>query len=74
MRAGERGSVDLSGPYRWYMEALNDLNIKIIPGVSCLNAANAALGTDICDSRETRAAVLTTFPGSRQAGPAHPTW
>ena len=70
------GSGDLliyGGPYRWYMEALNDLNIKIIPGVSCLNAANAALGTDICDGRETRAAVLTTFREIDKLAPAHPT-
>ena len=70
------GSGDLliyGGPYRWYMEALKDLDIKIIPGVSCLNAANAALGTDICDGRETRAAVLTTFREIDKLAPAHPT-
>ena len=70
------GSGDLliyGGPYRWYMEALNDLNIKIIPGVSCLNAANAALGTDICGGKETRAAVLTTFREIDKLAPAHPT-
>ena len=70
------GSGDLliyGGPYRWYMEALNDLNIKIIPGVSCLNAANAALGTDICGGKETRAAVLTTFREIDKLAPVHPT-
>lgn len=70
------GSGDLliyGGPYRWYLEELKDLGVTLIPGVSCLNAANAALGADICDGRETRAAVLTTFREIDKLAPAHPT-
>ena len=70
------GSGDLliyGGPYRWYMEELKDLNIKIIPGVSCLNAANAALGRDIMAGRETHSAVMTTYRDVGKMAAAHPT-
>jgi precorrin-4 methylase len=57
------GSGDLmiyGGPYRWYLEEFKDLNPKIIPGVSCFNAANAAMGKDIMSGKASHSAVLTT--------------
>ncbi|MBN2705921.1 MAG: tetrapyrrole methylase [Deltaproteobacteria bacterium] len=70
------GSGDLliyGGPYRWYMEELKDLDIKIIPGVSCLNAANAALGRDIMTGGETHSTVMTTYREIDKMAAAHPT-
>jgi precorrin-4/cobalt-precorrin-4 C11-methyltransferase len=70
------GSGDLmiyGGPYRWYLEEFKDLNPKIIPGVSCFNAANAAMGKDIMSGKACHSAVLTTFRDiDKLAGP-HPT-
>lgn len=58
------GSGDLliyGGPYRWYLAELDDLNPKLIPGVSCLNAANAALGTDIMKGSNTSSTIMTHY-------------
>lgn len=70
------GSGDLmiyGGPYRWYLEEFKDLNPKIIPGVSCLNAANAALGKDIMSGKASHSAALTTFREIDKLAPSHPT-
>jgi len=58
------GSGDLfiyGGPYRWYRDELQDLDVKTIPGVSCLNAANAVIGKDIMRGKTMHSAVLTHY-------------
>ncbi len=70
------GSGDLliyGGPYRWYLKEFADLHPRIIPGVSCFNAANAALGTDVAAGKETRAVVLTTIREIEKLSQGHPT-
>ncbi len=70
------GSGDLmiyGGPYRWYLDEFKDLNPKIIPGVSCFNAANAAMGKDIMSGKKTHSAVLTTYREIDKLAPSHPT-
>ncbi|WP_319408302.1 SAM-dependent methyltransferase [uncultured Desulfosarcina sp.] len=70
------GSGDLmiyGGPYRWYLEEFKDLNPKIIPGVSCFNAANAAMGKDIMSGRASHSAVLTTYREIDKLAEYHPT-
>jgi precorrin-4 methylase len=70
------GSGDLmiyGGPYRWYLEEFKDLNPKIIPGVSCFNAANAAMGKDIMMGKGSHSAVLTTYREIDKLAPSHPT-
>ncbi len=70
------GSGDLliyGGPYRWYLEEFKDLQPRLIPGVSCFNAANAALGTDVAAGKETRAVVLTTIREIEKLSQGHPT-
>ncbi len=49
------------GPYRWYLAELDDLRPQLIPGVSCLNAANAALGTDIMGGETTSSTIMTHY-------------
>lgn len=61
------------GPYRWYLEEFKDLNPKIVPGVSCFNAANAALGKDIMLGKESHSAVLTTYREIEKLSKHHPT-
>ena len=70
------GSGDLmiyGGPYRWYLEEFKDLHPKIIPGVSCFNAANAAMGKDIMMGKDSHSAVLTTYREIDKLAPSHPT-
>ena len=70
------GSGDLllyGGPYRWYGKEFADLKPRLIPGVSCFNAANAALGEDVAAGKETRAVVLTTIREVEKLSQGHPT-
>ena len=70
------GSGDLQiygGPYRWYRDALSDLDIRVIPGVSCLNAANAALGKDLMTGEGVHSAVLTHYRGIDKLAKHRPT-
>jgi len=70
------GSGDLciyGGPYRWYLEEFKDMHPKIIPGVSCFNAANASLGKDIMLGKESHSAVLTTVREVEKFSRHHPT-
>ena len=70
------GSGDLmiyGGPYRWYLEEFKDLNPMIIPGVSCFNAANAAMGKDIMSGKASHSAVLTTYREIDKLAGSHPT-
>jgi precorrin-4 methylase len=46
---------------------------KIIPGVSCFNAANAALGKDIMLGKQSHSAVLTTAREVEKFSKHHPT-
>jgi precorrin-4/cobalt-precorrin-4 C11-methyltransferase len=80
IRAGKTvavlGSGDLmiyGGPYRWYLTEFKDLNPKIIPGVSCFNAANAAMGKDIMSGKASHSAVLTTYQEIDELAASHPT-
>ena len=49
----------------WYLEAFEDLDPEVIPGVSCFNAANAALARGITTSDRTKSVILTAadWPG-----------
>jgi len=70
------GSGDLliyGGPYRWYLKEFADVNPRVIPGVSCFNAANAALRKDVASGKETRAVVLTTVREIEKLSKHHPT-
>ncbi len=67
------GSGDLliyGGPYHWYQREFADLNPKVIPGISCFNAANAAIGKEIMSGG---GAVLTTLRGIDKLAGSHPT-
>ena len=61
------GDPCIFGPFIWTMEALQDLDPVIIPGVSCLNAANAALQKGLTFGVAAHSAILTnaadTKPG-----------
>lgn len=53
------GDPCIYGPYIWTMKVLKDLNPTIIPGVSSLNAANAALKQGLTFGYAAHSAILT---------------
>jgi hypothetical protein len=61
------------GPMAWYLEEFKDLHPVVIPGVSCFNAANAALRKSITSGTETRSVVLTSRRDIEKMSAHHPT-
>ncbi|MGB9590920.1 MAG: SAM-dependent methyltransferase [Candidatus Kryptoniota bacterium] len=59
----DSGDVTIYGPHMWYMEAFEDLNPEIIPGISCFNAANAALKKGVTSGKKTHSVILTASFG-----------
>jgi precorrin-4 methylase len=69
----DSGDPMIYGPKAWYLEELADLNPIVIPGVSCFNAANAALGKSITSGKETHSVVLTSRRDMKKMSGHHPT-
>jgi precorrin-4 methylase len=61
----EGGDPCIFGPYIWTVEVLQDLDPVIIPGVSCLNAANAALQKGLTFGIAAHSAILTNAADTR---------
>ena len=59
------GDPLIYGPWAWCLEEFEDLRPVVVPGVSCFNAANAALRRDVTTSENTKAVILssTDWPG-----------
>lgn len=55
----EGGDPTIYGPMMWFMEVFEDLNPEIVPGLSCFNAANAALKKGVTWGEKTRSVILT---------------
>ncbi len=53
------GDPTIYGPNIWFMEAFEDLNPEIIPGVSSFNCANAALKKGVAFGKHTRSVILS---------------
>ena len=53
----------------WYVEAFEDLNPKIIPGVSCFNGANAALGKGVTSGEKAHSVILTASLAAKAMRP-----
>ncbi len=64
------GDPTIYGPNMWYMEAFEDLEPDIVTGVSCFNAANAALGKGVTSGIKAHSVILTaTFGRENYDGP-----
>jgi precorrin-4/cobalt-precorrin-4 C11-methyltransferase len=61
----DSGDPLIYGPSSWCLEEFEDLNPIVVPGLSCFNAANAALRRDITTSESTKSVILTAddWPG-----------
>jgi len=61
----DHGDPLIYGPWAWCLEEFEDLHPVVVPGVSCFNAANAALARGITTSQRTKSVILTAtdWPG-----------
>jgi len=55
----DSGDPLIYGPWAWCLEEFEDLNPVVVPGLSCFNAANAALRRGITTSENTKSVILT---------------
>ncbi len=61
----DSGDPLIYGPWAWCLEEFEDLRPVVVPGVSCFNAANAALGRGVTHGAHTKSVILTAadWPG-----------
>jgi precorrin-4/cobalt-precorrin-4 C11-methyltransferase len=61
----DSGDPLIYGPWAWCLEEFEDLDPVVVPGLSCFNAANAALRRGITTSERTKSVILTAadWPG-----------
>ncbi len=59
------GDPLIYGPWAWTLEEFADLHPVVVPGLSCFNAGNAALGCSITSGKNTKSVILTAddWPG-----------
>jgi precorrin-4 methylase len=62
----DSGDPTIYGPNVWYMEAFEDLNPQVVPGISCFNAANAALKKGVTSGKKTHSVILTASFGNEE--------
>jgi precorrin-4/cobalt-precorrin-4 C11-methyltransferase len=64
------GDPTIYGPNMWYLEAFEDLDPEVVPGISCFNAANAALRKGVTSGVKAHSVILTaSFGREEYAGP-----
>lgn len=61
----DHGDPLIYGPWAWCLEEFEELHPVVVPGVSCFNAANAALARGITTGERTKSVILTAadWPG-----------
>ena len=62
----DSGDPTIYGPNMWYLEAFEDLDPEVIPGVSCFNAANAVLCKGVTSGVKAHSVILTASFGRKQ--------
>ena len=60
------GDPSIYGPNMWYTDAFKDLSPEIVPGVSCFNAANAALKKGVTSGKNAHSVILTASFGREE--------
>jgi precorrin-4 methylase len=54
----DSGDPMIFGPCSWTLDEFEDLNTEVVPGVSCFNAANAALRAGVTQGKNSRSVIL----------------
>jgi precorrin-4/cobalt-precorrin-4 C11-methyltransferase len=62
----DSGDPTIYGPNMWYVEAFEDLKPEIVPGISCFNAANAALKKGVTSGKKAHSVILTASFGREE--------
>ena len=56
----DSGDPLIYGPCAWTLTELCDLDTEVVPGLSCFNAANAALRAGVTKGKETHSVILAS--------------
>lgn len=56
----DSGDPLIYGPSSWTLKELKDVDTEVVPGLSCFNAANAALAQGIADEKRFHSVVLAS--------------
>ncbi len=56
----DTGDPLIYGPCSWSLTALSDLPTEVVPGLSCFNAANAALQAGVTQGKNTHSVLLAS--------------
>ncbi len=56
----DSGDPLVYGPCSWTLAALQDLNTEVVPGLSCFNAANAALRAGVTEGESSHSVILAS--------------
>jgi precorrin-4 methylase len=56
----DSGDPMVYGPCNWSLSELKDLDTEVVPGMSCFNAANAALGAGVTEGRSSHSVLLAS--------------
>ncbi len=61
----DSGDPMVYGPWVWILEEFEDLNPSVVPGISCFNAAHAAIRKSPTITKSTKSVILTAndWPG-----------
>jgi precorrin-4 methylase len=56
----DNGDPLVYGPCSWVLTELRDLDTEVVPGLSCFNAANAALRAGVTESKTSHSVILAS--------------
>jgi len=56
----DSGDPLIYGPCSWVLTELRDLNTEVVPGLSCFNAANAALRAGLTEGKTSHSVILAS--------------
>ncbi|MFH2065363.1 MAG: SAM-dependent methyltransferase [Pseudomonadota bacterium] len=56
----DSGDPLIYGPCSWTLKEFKDLNTEVVPGLSCFNAANAALGQGVTEGKNSHSVILAS--------------
>jgi precorrin-4 methylase len=56
----DSGDPLVYGPCSWVLKEFRDLSVEVVPGLSCFNAANAALGVGITAGKGSHSIILAS--------------
>jgi precorrin-4 methylase len=56
----DSGDPMIFGPCSWTLDEFKDLNTEVVPGVSCFNAANAALRAGVTQGKDSHSVILAS--------------